>query len=184
MGLFSSTRERNLWLWALAAVVAIYSTLGLARTLVGMVDRELVDATFMFSFSVMIVAIVLQALKARPRGAEIGVVMGVVAVYVMVFLRMLIPEHRSHLIEYTVVALLVYEALTERVSNGGGIRRPALLAVSIATLAGLVDECIQLLLPSRVFDPIDMLFNALAALMAVVASATMGWVRRRRTRVR
>ena len=33
MSLFSSARERRLWLWTLAVVVAIYSTLGLAATL-------------------------------------------------------------------------------------------------------------------------------------------------------
>ena len=30
---FTSERERRLWAWTLAVVVAIYSTLGLARTL-------------------------------------------------------------------------------------------------------------------------------------------------------
>ena len=34
MDLFTSDRERRLWLWTLAVLVAIYSTLGLARALV------------------------------------------------------------------------------------------------------------------------------------------------------
>ena len=46
-------------------------------------------------------------------------------------------------------------------------------------LIGVIDECIQLLLPSRVFDPIDMLFNVLAAVMAVTASTALGWARKR-----
>jgi len=33
MPLFSSRREQYLWVWTLTVVVAIYSTLGLARTL-------------------------------------------------------------------------------------------------------------------------------------------------------
>ena len=47
-----------------------------------------------------------------------------------------------------------------------------------AGLVGVLDECIQLLLPSRVFDPVDMLFNALAAVMAVGASSALHWARR------
>jgi len=35
MSLFSSKREKRLWLWALAAVIALYSTLGLAGALAG-----------------------------------------------------------------------------------------------------------------------------------------------------
>ena len=33
MNIFSSYRERRLWLWVLAVMVAIYATLGLAQTL-------------------------------------------------------------------------------------------------------------------------------------------------------
>jgi len=46
-------------------------------------------------------------------------------------------------------------------------------------LIGVLDECIQAFLPNRVFDPLDILFNALAAVMAVVASAALTWARRR-----
>ena len=35
MSLFTSDREPRLWLWTLAAIVAIYSTLGPAGALVG-----------------------------------------------------------------------------------------------------------------------------------------------------
>ncbi len=34
-------------------------------------------------------------------------------------------------------------------------------------------------LPSRVFDPEDILFNVLAAVMAVAASVALGWARLR-----
>ena len=43
---FSSERERRLWAWTLAVVVAIYSTMGLARTLAGAlrdIDTERVE---------------------------------------------------------------------------------------------------------------------------------------------
>ena len=55
---------------------------------------------------------------------------------------------------------------------------PVLLAILATTLVGALDEGIQAILPSRVVDPLDMLFNFLAAVMAVTASATLRWARR------
>ena len=47
MALFSSARERRLWLWTLAVVMAIYSALGLARTLAGALrEHGLLGASF------------------------------------------------------------------------------------------------------------------------------------------
>lgn len=179
--LFTSDRERRLWSWTLAVVVAIYSTLGLARTLAGVLrDRDLIAASFLLGMLLVGVAIVTLALKTRPGGAEIGIALGVAAVYLLVFLRMTIPEERSHLIEYSVVAVLIYEALTERASQGRRVPVPALLAVLATALVGVLDECIQAFLPSRVFDPLDILFNVLAGVMAVAASVALAWARRRR----
>lgn len=73
----------------------------------------------------------------------------------------------------------IYEALTERASLGRRVPVPALLAILTTTLVGVLDECIQAFLPSRVFDPIDMLFNFLAGTMSVVASVALAWARRR-----
>ena len=180
MDLFTSDRERRLWLWALAAVVAIYSTLGLARTLAGILqDHGILGASFVFAMFLIAAAVIAQALT-RPTGViEIGVLLGVVAVYGMVFLRMAIPEERSHLIEYGIVALLIYEALSERASQGRHVPRTALLAIAVTTVIGVIDECIQAVLPSRVFDIRDILFNFLAGVMAITASAALGWARRR-----
>ncbi len=147
MPLFSSDRERRLWAWTLAVVAAIYSTLGLATTLVGVLsNRGLFDRTFVVAFVLIGAAIVTLGLKTRPRAGEIGVVLGVAAVYLMVFARMGIQE-RSHLFEYGVVAVFIHEALTERASQGRRERGAGLgaatdelvppLAVGLAHLDGL-----------------------------------------------
>ena len=177
--LFASARERRLWLWTLAVVGAIYATLGLPSTLVSkLFEQALFGDTFFIAFLLIGVAILTQGLKVRPGGLEIGVALGVAAVYLMVFARMGIPE-RSHLFEYGVVAVFIYEALTERASQGRRVPRPALLAVAATALVGVLDEFIQMFLPSRVFDPIDMSFNVLAGLIAVLASVVLAWARRR-----
>ena len=176
---FTSTRERRLWAWTLAVVVAIYSTLGLARTLSDELrNREVLDNTFFLAFVVLVVAVVIRALRLRG-GTEIFAVLATAIVYLMMFLRMASPEERSHLLEYGVVALLIHAALGERASNGVAVARPALLAIAVTSAIGAVDECIQIFIPSRVFDPVDIGFNALAALMAVGATLVLSRARRR-----
>lgn len=176
---FTSARERRLWAWTAAVVVAIYATLGLARTLSDELrDRELLDTTFFLAFLVLVAAVVIRALRRRRSGGEIFVVLVTAIVYLMMFLRMASPVERSHLLEYGVVALLIHEALTERARNGSPVPRPAIIAIIATTVLGIVDECIQLAIPSRVFDPIDMAFNALAAVVAVGATLALTRVRR------
>ena len=180
MTLFHSSRERRLWTWAAVVVVAIYSTLGLARRLADVLAGTGVgESLFVLCFVVILVAIVTQGLKTKPTGPEIGVALGVAAAYLMVFVRMAVPTERSHLIEYGVVALIIHEALRERASQGRRVPVPALLAVLATSLVGTLDECIQWFVPSRVFDRVDIMFNVLAAVMSVAASGSLRWVRQR-----
>lgn len=180
MSVFSSNRERRLWGWTLAVVVALFATLGLAQTLAAVLQSTGLGAVlFILSCLLVLGAVVTQGLKARPGGAEIGVALGVAAVYLLVFVRMAVPAERTHLVEYGVVALFIFEALTERISQGRRVPVPALLAIGATALIGVLDEGIQAFIPGRVFDPLDMLFNTLAAVMAVLASLALRWARHR-----
>ena len=180
MSVFSSNRERRLWACALAVMVAIYATLGLARGLAdALMGTGLGEGLFILACLMVLAAVVTQGLTRRPGGMEIGVALGVAAAYVLVFARMAVPTERSHLVEYGVVAFLVHEALRERIRNGRRVPSPALLAVLAGVVAGVVDEGIQWFVPSRVFDPVDMLFNALAAVMSVGTHVALIWVRGR-----
>ena len=123
--------------------------------------------------------IVTRGLKVRPGGVEVAVALGIVAAYFMVFVRIAILEERSHLIEYSVVAVLMHAALAERASQGRRVPVPPVLAFLAASLVGVVDEGIQAFLPNRVFDPQDIVFNVLAAFMAIAASVALAWARRR-----
>jgi VanZ family protein len=97
----------------------------------------------------------------------------------MVVVRMGIgPEERTHLFEYGIPAVLVYEALSERVRNGRRVPVPAVLTVVVTALLGWLDEGIQALLPNRVYDLRDVGVNALAGLMAIVASLLLARARR------
>ena len=109
---------------------------------------------------------------------EVAVGIGILAVYLLAWLRLGSWEERTHLFEYALVAALVHEALLERRDNGRRVPAPALLALVISILLGWLDEGVQSLLPNRVFDLVDVAFNSLAATMIIGAR----WlVRRART---
>ncbi len=182
MRLFASDRERRLWLWSGAVVVASFSTLGLAGTIAGVLGQSLEAAFFLGLILLVGAAVAVQGVEGRIGRLEVDIATGVLAAYLLLFFRMTLAE-RSHLIEYGLIGLFLYEALAERSRQGRGFALPpALLAIVAATLLGLLDETVQLFIPDRHFDPWDMLFNALACTMAVGASRTLHWARERGAR--
>ncbi|MBT3268517.1 VanZ family protein [Candidatus Poribacteria bacterium] len=173
-------RERRLWLWAVAVVLVIYSTLGLAQTLAGALrERNLLRVSFAVGVLLVGTIVVLQCVRKRPGLREIGVALGVTAVYLTALPRTLsaTPNFvgRTHLFEYGLVAQLIYHALVERRRNGRRVPAPAILAVVATALLGWLDEGIQALLPNRVYDLVDVGANALSGLAAVVTTVVMGW---------
>lgn len=178
---FSSPRERRLWIWTLVVVASIYLTLGAAGAVAGVLRESglLEAATFVLGMLLVGAAVVTLRVLVRPGWGELGVWLGIAAAYLMVFLRVASPVERSHLIEYGVVAAFIHEALLERRTQGRRVPVPALLAVVATALIGWLDEGIQAVLPNRVYDIEDVLFNTLAAVMAVAARMALAWVRRR-----
>lgn len=181
MALFTSQREKRLWLATVLVIAAIFSTLGLAGKWARQWgNTDLGTGLFILGCLMILVAVVTQGLKKSPGKLEIGISLGIAAIYLLVFTRMTIPAERTHLIEYGVVALLIFEALKERYKQPRPLLVIALFAFLITSLIGVLDEYIQLHLPNRVFDPLDILFNALAAFLAIGSSLGLWWVRRRR----
>jgi VanZ family protein len=180
MSLFTSDRERRIWLWFLAVLVAIYSTLGPAGTLVETLrERNLLRVSVAIILLLVVGAIAGQWVKRRPGRGEIGVALGVTAAYLMTWFRIQHPEERTHLLEYGLVAVLIHQALKERLRQGRRVPSPAALAVVVTALLGWLDEVIQMMLPNRVYDIRDVGFNVLAGLMATAASLALVRVRRR-----
>ena len=163
-------------------MAAIYSTLGLAGTLaVTLRDYELLDASALVLFAMFLLGATIFTLgiRMRPRGAEIAVLLGLTFVYLLLFLRTTVsPAERTHLMEYGVLGVFIHEALAERASQGRRVPVPAVMAVVLTAALGVVDESIQWFLPNRVFDPMDILFNFLAATTSVAAVVVLAWTRR------
>jgi hypothetical protein len=159
--------------------IAIFATLFIGRPLATYLGDQNLQAVFFVSGMLLVgAAILIHAIKTKPGRNEIAILLGVIAVYTMFIFRLGAPE-RSHLIEYSVLALCIHKALIERAHQGKAVHSPAFLAWVMAFLLGVLDEAIQIYLPNRVFDPLDILFNGLAVTMAIGSSALLNWARKR-----
>ena len=157
-------------------VAGIYSTILLGSKLSLIATDQSAAVVFLLTMFLVTVMVFTQGLSRQRRTLQAGVILGVLAVYAMVFLRVNIAE-RTHLIEYSVVAVLVFEALTERYKNRRSRVAVAVTAIAVSSLIGIVDECIQLAVPDRVFDGRDIFFNLSASSMAVIAVTVLRWAR-------
>lgn len=184
MALFTSSREKRLWLWVLAVTAAIYGTLFMGQPLARELRDQDVQAVF-FLIGMLLAASAVLIHGSRPRTSryELVVIIGILAVYTLFVFRLGAPE-RSHLIEYSVLAVFIHRALSERARHRKPGLAPALTAVILASLVGLLDEGIQWFLPNRVFDFEDVFFNVMASGMAVGASTLLLWIRGRFTNAR
>lgn len=179
VAVFSSHRERRLWLWTATVVAAIFSTLGVAGTVADALrERNLLRVSIALVLLILLAPAAWRWARSRPDWREIGAVLGVGFTYWMVWIRMSSWEERTHLIEYGIVAALIHMAFLERVANGRFVPLPAALAVTMTTLLGLIDEAIQAVLPDRFFDIADVFFNFVAAFMLIAARLALAAQRR------
>ncbi len=179
-GLFASTRERRMWWLVLAVLAAIFATLGFGGQLAeALADAGLLEAgsALLFLAGMFLVAatVLVQGLARRPSGLNLVIAIGSAAVLLMLFLRTAVLAERSHLIEYAVLGAFVYAALAERAAAGRRVPAAWLWALVITTLIGTLDETLQIFIPGRHFDPVDILFNFLAATFAITGRAGIGW---------
>ncbi|MDH3708357.1 MAG: VanZ family protein, partial [Cyclobacteriaceae bacterium] len=106
MSLFTSKRERNLWLWALIVLLLIYSTLWLTGLLAEILaENTLLTISFAIGLLLIAITVVGCGLVRKGKWREVWLIVGMVAVYGMILVRLGLQE-RSHLIEYSVLALL------------------------------------------------------------------------------
>lgn len=182
MTLFTSRREKQYWQYTGLVLLAILSTLMFGHPLLGIFGSQNVQAViFVLGMLLTGTTILIYGLKTRPGRTEVVIWIGFAAVYLMLFLRLGLPE-RSHLMEYSVLAIFIHLALVERAKQGKKVPAPALLAFGLTLLTGVLDEGVQYFLPDRVFDPYDIMFNAFAAFAAIGSGMLLRWIRRKMSR--
>ena len=151
-------------------LVAIYATLGLVRSLTNFLrDHGLLRVSVIAAFAIAGSAMAWLIFR-HPRNRSWRMVLALLlvgAVYGAVIYPMKSPEEKIHFIEYGGVAVLAHAATAPTWS-----RRKRFIACALfVAAAGWIDEGIQALLPSRVYDLRDVVFNAAAGLLALGAVA-------------
>ena len=181
---FRSARERRLWQWAGGLLLAVYASLYSVRPVAEWLrERNLLRGAILALF-LLVAALILRWFLARAPGwREVAVLALFGALYLAVLWPVRMPEERFHLLEYGLLAGLVYAALLERERPSGPMRWSpgrAAVAVLVTGLAGWGDEAIQYLLPNRHYDWIDVGLNVLAAVLAIAALAALAEARNSR----
>jgi VanZ family protein len=177
---FTSQREQRLWICALIVLIAIYATLFFGGRMIDfMVERRLIEQSVFYLFLLLVIAFLISGWKSSNKRIEYWIYIGVIAVYSMAFLRMdLTTAERSHMFEYGLLSILIYEALIERRRNGVKVKMPAFLSILSVGTIGLIDESIQYFIPYRVFDIVDIGFNYFASAFGVMTSIGVSWLQR------
>lgn len=151
-------------------LLAIYTTLGIVRDITNFLrDRGVLRLGVVIAFA-LAASLFLWLVFRDPRNRTIRAVFSLIAIaaaYAVVIYPMQSPEEKIHFIEYGGVALLAHASTSRAWSK---IKRFLFCALFVAA-AGWIDEGIQALLPSRVYDLRDVAFNAAAGLMALGAIA-------------
>ncbi|NNE57448.1 MAG: VanZ family protein [Hellea sp.] len=180
MALLTSARESQLWMATALVVGGIFATLFLDRPFLEQLGNKNVQAAFFLGGMGLIgLAIMLYAMFSNPGKTNLIILLGIATIYMMLFLRLGLTE-RGHMIEYSVMALCVHEILFERARNGKALRPILLWAFAISFLIGCIDESLQLFIPDRVFDPVDIVFNAMVIFMALAARGTVQLIEKMR----
>lgn len=179
MPVWKSIKEKKYWFWAILVYVTILSTLFIGQPLAYELRDQNVQAIFFLLGMVLVAtAVIIHGFLTKPSNIEYAILFGIIAVYVMFFFRLGAPE-RSHLIEYSVLAILLHKAFMERFKQENKIFKPAFFSLFVGIAMGALDESIQLLIPHRYFDPQDIVFNCLAVTMAIGASLLLHWLHSR-----
>ena len=125
------------------------------------------EKTFTITFGLIFIILGLAFLFSRIKGSSLNaktfmfsvmLIAGIVLAY-----QMKIPEERIHILEYGILGWLAGRDLIKTGSKLKGIISACLFTIFI----GYLDEMFQKVLPYRVFDVRDIVFNGLGGLWGV-----------------
>jgi hypothetical protein len=158
--------------WLLVALWSLFilATVPFARTIQRLVSQRWGRESFLdFTLGAIVVltvalAIYLWRSPKRLTGTQVLWLVGVLAVYFYTAARLKTPEEALHFLEYGVLGLLVFRALSHTMRDSAIY--PA--AVLVCTLVGTIDELLQWITPQRYWEFRDVGLNALSAALAQV----------------
>ncbi len=169
-----STAARRAWMYVASWTLFIYLTIPLARSLQGWVYQNLGRSTFLYVVFAALLAAVILAVRILQRQAApvrasswwwLAGVAGALAGGTW-HLRAN-PEEAMHFIQYGVLSFLLYRAFRTRFEDSGLF----VAALVAGAFLGVLDECIQWIVPRRFFDFRDMVINVSGVVLVQLALA-------------
>jgi len=160
-------RERR-WVAFGAYVTVVFVTVPFANQVVlALRNTDMLGATVTGSYAVAVAGVVYYVLFNRRLAdwVAFAVVAALLCVVTVLLLGLSIPEERVHFLQYGSMALLARSALSR--GADGHATRSLLLALALTGTLGLLEECLQSLVPRRLFDWRDVAMDAGAALTAL-----------------
>lgn len=169
-----SSKERRLWIISLIVFLTIYATIPLGGHVAIIIQEiRVLNNTFFYIWLVMVAGLFLSGISSPESKFDFWIIPCLVGFFGLIVLRMdLNAQERSHMFEYSFLVILILFALRERQKHTSLKWSPYIMALVITGSIGILDELLQLLVPVRVFDPIDIGFN----LFAVAGSLFAYWV--------
>ncbi|UCF94795.1 MAG: VanZ family protein [Desulfobacterales bacterium] len=162
------------WFYVIIWTLVIFATIPLARGLQDYVSRQWGSAAFTYTVLGAVGAAFATAvvhLRGKPAtpGRSYLWLLAVAAVFGGYTLKLgvEIPEEAIHFIQYGLLGILVYRALTHRLRDMGIY----LAAAMICGIIGTLDEVVQWLIPGRYWGLNDIWINFLAAALVQIAIA-------------
>ena len=169
-----STAARRAWMHVTLWTLFIYLTIPLARSVQGWVYQNLGRSTFLYVvFAALLAAVVFAVRQLRRQTVAIqpsswwwlaGVTCALAGGTWHLRAN---PEEAMHFIQYGVLSFLLYRAFRTRFDDCG-----LFLAAGLAgAFLGVLDECIQWIVPRRFFDFRDMVINVSGVVLVQLALA-------------
>lgn len=167
-----SVRERLAWFLAIGCAIGIFCTIPLARTLQEWVGRTVGREAFTYGvLAAGAIAFAFAATNIRRFGVSrwgyVWLVASAAGFAGYTFALDASPEESVHFVEYGLLAILVFAALSKRSPDLTIYPTTFFIGASV----GVVDEAIQWLVPKRVWDLRDIGLNALGVALVVLPIA-------------
>jgi len=162
------------WLYVASWTLMVFAAIPLARTIQQYVSEEWSRDLFTYGvaavtvMALVIAVIYLRCFRPVSRSSYFWLIAiaGIFIGYTL-DLAKLAPEEAVHFIQYGVLGILVYRALTHRLKDSTVFFAAAVICGGI----GVIDEFIQWLTPLRVWGLRDIWINFLSAVLVQVAIA-------------
>ncbi|MFH1782999.1 MAG: VanZ family protein [Candidatus Omnitrophota bacterium] len=161
-----TSSAKTYWIFSALWTLLIYSTLYIVRPICNFLKKnapfnEIVSLSLVVLF-IFIVGIFFKKTKIKNIATYFLLAL-VACLYIITFKYIEYPEERIHLVQYGILAFLIYKALSFRLN---GIR-PYLIAFLLTSLIGWGDELIQGILPNRYYQTTDVMLNSVSGSLSL-----------------